>query len=159
MANITLQGFEAYEKQLREMHKSADGLIKRAVYDGAAVVVEEVEKAIESLPTHRVFYTKGMLYGVTREQKAGLLEGLGLSKMKNEDGFINTKLGFDGYNSVKTKKFPKGQPNALIARAVESGTSQRPKTRFVTNACKAAEDRAEKAMEARIDADLKNMEG
>ena len=44
------------------------------------------------------------------------------------------KLGFDGYNKVKTRKYPQGQPNAMIARAVESGSSVRKKNPFIRRA-------------------------
>ena len=32
---------------------------------------------------------------------------------------LNVKLGFDGYNGMKTKKYPKGQPNVLLARSIK----------------------------------------
>lgn len=155
MAKLKVDGFEKYLKQLNEMNQHADGYIKRAVYDGAAVVLKAVANAIQNLPTEEYHYTKGRISAITPQQKQGLLEGLGAAKMKNENGYINTKLGFDGYNSVKTKKYPKGQPNALIARSVESGTSQRPKTRFINNAVNAAKAQAEQAMARRFDEDLK----
>ena len=71
--------------------------------------------------------------------------------MQNENGYINVKLGFDGYNSVKTKKYPKGQPNALIARVTESGSSYRTKTPFIRPAVRATKKAAEQAGQAKID--------
>lgn len=161
MAKITLQGFDEYTKQLQTLDKQADGMIKRAVYEGASVLLDAVEKATQALPTQENVYVYNgqQIQTITPEQKKGLLEGLGVAKMRNDNGFVNTKIGFDGYNSVKTKKYPKGQPNSLIARAVESGSSIRPKTRFVTNAVKPVADKAEKAMAESIDRDLKNATG
>ena len=49
---------------------------------------------------------------------------------------------------MKTKKYPNGQPNALIARAVNSGTSFRKKTRFLDKAVNASKKAAEAAMDA-----------
>ena len=161
MAKIQMQGIDEYIAKLEKI-KNPEGLIKRAVYDGAAVLAEAVLKSIDSIPENNGKYVPGnvMIQGLSREQKQGLREGLGIARMQNDKGFINTKIGFDGYNNVKTKKYPNGQPNALIARAVESGTSRRQKYRFVSKAATSARAAAEQAMADRMDQDLKNtMEG
>ena len=44
---------------------------------------------------------------------------------------MNVKIGFDGYNRVITKKWPLGQPNQMVARSVESGTTWMKKNPFV----------------------------
>ena len=159
MAKLEFSGMDEYIKMLRTMEGKTTGLIKRAVYDGAAEVAKAVKGAIEGLP-ETDGYTKPYnlpIKGVTAAQKRGLLDGMGLSPMGNDGGFINTKLGFDGYNSVKTKQHPNGQPNALIARSINSGSSSRQKIPFVNNAVKSAKASAEKAMSSRFDADLKTI--
>lgn len=161
MASIKMQGIDEYIAKLEKI-KNPDGLIKRAVYDGAAVLAEAVRKSIDSIPENDGKYVPGnaMIQGLSAAQKQGLREGLGIAHMQNENGYINTKIGFDGYNSVRTKKYPKGQPNALIARAIESGTSRRAKYRFVSRATNSAKAAAIQAMSERMDQDLKNtMEG
>ena len=50
-----------------------------------------------------------------------------------------------------TRKYPHGQPNALIARAVISGTSFRKKNNFVGRAVKAVKAEAENQMRAAFD--------
>ena len=62
--------------------------------------------------------------------------------MQNDNGFLNVKIGFDGYNNVRTRTYPKGQPNALIARATESGSSVRKKTPFIRPAVNASKKQA-----------------
>ena len=56
-----------------------------------------------------------------------VLRGLFKSKvyLTPSDDSKNIKVGFDGYlaNSPKTKRFPKGTPIALVAKAREYGTS------------------------------------
>ena len=76
------------------------------------------------------------------------MDGFGISRLKDDDGFVNVKLGFDGYNSTKTEKYPNGQPNVLIARSVNSGTTFRKKTKFVDKAVDSAKKAAEAAMDA-----------
>nr|DAH74332.1 MAG TPA: hypothetical protein [Caudoviricetes sp.] len=147
MATFQFGGIDNYIKQLNKLQQSTkDGVIGKAVYAGADVVANSVRSAIQSLPEGRE--GDSSLGIVTPAQKRGLLDGFGISRMRDDDGFVNVKLGFDGYNSVETKKYPNGQPNALIARAVNSGTSFRKKTRFLDKAVNASKKAAEAAMDA-----------
>ena len=75
------------------------------------------------------------------------MEGFGIAKLQNEKGYVNVKLGFDGYNATKTAQYPQGQPNQLVARGIESGTSWKQKTPFVAPALKRCRGRAEKVMD------------
>lgn len=147
MATFQFGGIDTYIKQLNKLQAATkDGVIRKTVYAGAAVVADAVRATIQALPEGK---ESEAIFGViTPAQKRGLLEGFGISRMRDDDGFVNVKLGFDGYNSVKTKKYPDGQPNALIARAVNSGTSFRKKTRFVDKAVNASKKTAEAAMDA-----------
>lgn len=158
MARFEFVGLDEYLKTLRELGDQSDGIIKRAVFDGAAEVAKAVEAEIQALPEveHNGYQFPWQLpiKGVTKEQKKGLLDGMGLSKMENDNGYINTKLGFDGYNDVKTKELPKGQPNAMLARSINSGSSTRQKIPFMNRAVKAAKAKAEDAMAARLDKDI-----
>lgn len=159
MATLTFQGMNAYAEQINRLSDKAEGMIKRAVYDGAAVVLTAVVSEINGLPVIENKYrvTTLPMAGVTETQKRGLLAGVGLAKMQNQNGFIHTKLGFTGYNGVRSSKYPNGQPNALIAREVNSGSSVRVKIPLINRAVNAAKAQAEAAMAARFDADTKNM--
>lgn len=159
--NIKFQanGIDAYITYMESLHKRSEGLIKRAVYDGASVYGEAMMSAINAIPvtSHKFYYGDFPITGMSPQQKAGLVEGFGFAKMENKSGFINTKAGFDGYNSVKSKRFPNGQPNALIANALNSGTSRRPKYSFVDKATRASRDGIISAMSKRFDADMEEI--
>lgn len=145
-------GLDDYLAQLQELEENTEDIIKKGIYEGAAVVASEIRSATKSVPVDSGMGTPNdKLNGVNRVQKAGLLDGLGIAPMKEEGLGWNTKIGFDGYNSMRTKKYPSGQPNALIARSVESGTSFRAPHPFVGPASRKAKSKAEKAMEAAID--------
>lgn len=147
MATFEFGGIDTYIKQLDKLYAvTKDAVIGKTVYAGAEVVADRLRSAIQDFPEGRE--NEAIFGTVTPAQKRGLLEGFGISRMRDDDGFVNVKLGFDGYNSVKTKKYPNGQPNALIARAVNSGTSFRKKTRFVDKAVNASKKTAEAAMDA-----------
>lgn len=129
MARFEFSGIDNYIKQLNKLQQSTkDGVVGKTVYAGAAVVADSVRRAIQALPVgDGRAQGDGLVDTVTLPQKAGLLDGFGISRMKDDDGFVNVKLGFDGYNSTRTEKYPRGQPNALIARSVNSGTTFRKK--------------------------------
>ena len=76
--------------------------------------------------------------------------------MQNDSGYRHVKIGFDGYNDVKTRKYPKGQPNAMIARVTESGSSYREKTPFIRTAVQSSEKAAVEAAKEKIDNGIKN---
>ena len=75
-----------------------------------------------------------------------MLKGLGISRHENAFNKYNVKVGFNGYNKVVTKQFPKGQPNVLVARGVESGSSMTIKTPFIRPAVNRVKREAELAM-------------
>lgn len=150
MATFQFGGIDTYIKQLNKLQAATkDGVVGKTVYAGAAVVADSVRRAIQALPVgDGRAQGGGLVDTVTLPQKAGLLDGFGISRMKDDDGFVNVKLGFAGYNSTRTEKYPRGQPNALIARSVNSGTTFRKKTKFVDKAVNSAKKAAEAAMDA-----------
>lgn len=165
MARIRFKGLEEYELKLSRIssRQVSDEIAGRAIYAGAGVIADAVRAEIEALPTvdsRKRGTTDNPIDGVTTLQKKGLSDGWGVAPMRREDGVYNTKLGFDGYNGVKTKKYPGGQPNQLIARSVNSGTSFRRKNPFVDRTVKSKKAAAEKAMAEEFDKALReNWEG
>lgn len=152
---IVGNGLNSYIEYLQKINAVTDEVIGEAVYEMAKVVADKVRSGIQALPTvgnqaNIATYKKGYSR-LSDEEKQGLLDGFGVSPMQDDGGYINVKLGFDGYNSVKTKKYPKGQPNALIARVTESGSSYREKTPFIRPAVNASKKQAEQAGQMKID--------
>lgn len=152
---IVGKGLDSYISYLQKINAVTDEAIGEAVYEMAKVVADSVRSGIQALPTvsnqaNIATYKKGYSR-LSDEEKQGLLDGFGVSPMQDDGGYINVKLGFDGYNSVKTKKYPKGQPNALIARVTESGSSYREKTPFIRPAVNASKKQAEQAGQMKID--------
>lgn len=152
---IVGNGLNSYIEYLQKINAVTDEAIGEAVYEMAKVVADSVRSGIQALPTvsnqaNIATYKKGYSR-LSDEEKQGLLDGFGVSPMQDDGGYINVKLGFDGYNSVKTKKHPQGQPNALIARVTESGSSYREKTPFIRPAVNASKKQAEQAGQMKID--------
>lgn len=156
MAKITFEGLDAYLESLQRIEADSQAITEQAVYEGAAVVADAVKEAIQRLPTDQGWGTRAHpLQGIQPEQKAGLMESFGVAPMQNDQGFLHVKIGFDGYNRLKNRRFPKGQPNAMIARMAESGTSFLKKTPFMAPAIRQAKPEAKKRMQRVFEEALK----
>ena len=140
-------GIDEYISQLRNLEFSSEDLIGRAIYKGADIVADAIKANIQALPAS----------ACTDVEKEGLLDGFGIARMQDENGYFNVKVGFDGYNANKTKKWPNGKPNSMIARSIEGGTSWKPKHPFVAPAVNKTKALAEMAMAAEIDKRIRTM--
>jgi len=152
MARIEIRGFDGLELQLSKL--ADPELAKDVVMAGAQPVADEIRKSIEALPEDKFRrLKKGEVFiGVPRQQKQDLLDSLGIAPPDVDyDGNTNTKIGFDGYGKIPTKKYPKGVPNQLLARAVESGSSVRKKTPFIRKAVNKSKKLAEAEMQKKLD--------
>ena len=129
MAKFKFEGIDEYVETLDKIGgKNAAAVIRYAVYPGAAVVADAIRGA---LGEHR--------------DTGELQRSLALSPMRNDDGYINTKVEFAGYDK-------KGTPNAIKAAALESGTSRGQKaTHFISKTVKGVTERATKAMSQALD--------
>ena len=151
MARIEFTGIDEYFKKLDRLGDKATGVCKRALYDGAAVLADAVRTEVEALPTTD---RNGDPQQILEYEKQGLLEGMGIAKMRDDGGKISTRVDFDGYNRLRSKAYPNGHPNSMIARAINSGTSKRPKNPFMNRAIRKGRAKSEAAMAARMDADI-----
>jgi len=131
MAKITFEGFEEYRKQLEKLGASVEGIIKYACYDAAGMVADAVKAA-------------------TPVDSGDLQSSIGLTPYRNEDGYIYTKVVFDGYDR-------KGAPNSVKARVLESGSSTRPKHPFIRPAVNRVKSAAEFSIEMKLDEKLKEL--
>lgn len=163
MAKWTMRGMDEYAAYLQRIGKNTREILGAGVYAMANTVADAVRKNIEALPAKPDIegieaYRQGRKAQLTISEKRGLEEGFGVSPMQNERGYLNVKLGFDGYNEVKTRKYPKGQPNALIARSVESGSSVREKSPFIRPALRQTQNEALKKGQEAIEEKIKQAE-
>lgn len=160
MAKIDFSDIDKYAKRLDELYRDEKDIVENVVYKGAAVVADEIKAAIKTLPVEDERGTEEKkLKGVSKRQKADLINSFGLAPMRNDNGEYGTKAGFDGYGSVKTKKYPKGVPNALLARSVDGGTSFRAKTGVIRKASTRAKPKALKAMEEEMEKQIRERMG
>lgn len=159
MAKITFPGLNDYELMISKLSKGVDDIAGKAIYAGAGIVADAIKENIKALPIVRGYGTteNPLPGGVTAPQKAGLIDGMGISPMQDDGGYLNVKIGFDGYNATKTEKYPQGQPNQLVARGVESGTSWKQKKPFIRPAINASKSRAEAEMARILDQEIEKI--
>lgn len=146
MAKIVFSGLSEYITALEKLSRDAGGITKKALYEGVDVTADEVRSAIEALPTDDDRSREHYLKGITSGQKQALLDGLGVSPFHEDGDMIDALVGFSGYSGYRTRKFPNGQPLALIARIAESGTSFSKKTPFMRPAVRKAKEPAVRRM-------------
>ena len=137
MAKITTKGLDDVLTKLDKLGNLSRETMGEIIYEGADIMADAIRAELQALPVTRQKAAYGeKLSGVTSVQKAGLLDGFGISRMQDKGGTYDVKIGFNGYNNQRTKKYPSGQPNSVIARSVCSGTSFREKNDFVGRAMK-----------------------
>ena len=165
MATIRFSKLRDYELMLGKIGDASKDICGAAIYEGAKIIADEVKANLESLKTVsdadaiQAAKKEEATYLTIREKK-GLIKSFGVTPMSQDgDGIYNVKLGFDGYNDVKTKKWPKGQPNQLIARACESGSSAMIKQPFFREAVQKTKKKAESRMAEVLDEKIKKTGG
>ena len=186
MARISFKGKEFGEK-LRQLEFTAVGgkLLEDAAKAGVQPVADEIRNRLAKLPTEpfrrlkkpnlrpvskayrlspayrtawKQYVSEQSFHSLSNSQLIDLYKGLGVTPVgRDKNGFVNCKVGFDGYGRFPTKSYPKGVPNALIARAVESGSSVRQKSPFVRPSVNATRKEAVGEMDKVITDGLKNI--
>lgn len=165
MATIRFSKLREYELMLGKIGDASKDICGAAIYEGAKIIADEVKANLSSL--HAVSDVDAIMAAkkeeatyLTIRAKIGLMKSFGVTPMQRDrDGIYNVKLGFDGYNDVKTKKWPKGQPNQLIARACESGSSAMIKQPFFREAVQKTKKKAESRMAEVLDEKIKKTGG
>lgn len=136
MATIKFNGIDEYMAQLQALGAQSREILQTAVYEGAAIVADEV---------------RDRLHAVLSPDATGELESsLGIAPMRNDRGYVNTRIGFDGYDS-------KGVANQLKANVLESGSSKQPKRPFMRPAVNASRKPAEAKMAQVVDQEIKKI--
>lgn len=161
MANIKFgSDVEDFGKMLERLERMPQSSLDTAIQAGADVVADQIRSNLSAINTEPFRHLKEgeVLNDLPKEQKQDLLDSFGLAPIQTDkNGFRHTKAGFDGYGSKPTKKYPKGLPNQLLARAVESGSSVRVKKPFVRPAVNATKKEAVEKMGTVMDEEIKKI--
>lgn len=161
MAKITFKRQSEYGILLGKFADAywIDKALRDAVHEGAGIVADAIRSELESLPEEKFRHLDydEKFSSVPTSQKRDLIDGFGLSPIRDKDGFVHAKAGFEGYGHYPTNTYPQGIPNEYLARVVESGSSVRDKNPFVRPAIKKSRKEAIEAMEKSIDENIKKI--
>lgn len=154
MATIQFKKGDEYLAKIAKLKAELkDKVLGEAIYGAALIVADEVRTTLGQVPTDERFGTSDQpVVGPKKRQLEGLMQSFGIASMQDDGtGYLNVKVGFDGYNDIKSKRWPNGQPNQMVARSVESGTSWMKKNPFVRKAVAATRKRAVEYMKNSVD--------
>ena len=158
MPSIRMEGLDEVIAKLKAIGEgnAIEKVQKHAVYEGMKVIKNEVIAQIRALPEQEGYIEADDLPRnvITKAEKAQLIKHIGIADMDVKDGTVSTAISFNGYTSIKTKKYPNGKPAILIARSINSGSSVRRKHPFMRQARAAAKA---KAIQAATDAALESL--
>ena len=163
MAKMTIgTGVDTYIESLEKIQYNVGSVAGRAIYQGAKIIADQIRKNIEALPVAgeeavEASVREDKRREPTQVEKDGLLEALGITTMRTGNGTYNVKIGMDGYNKDVTKKYPKGKPNAMVARSIESGTSFTVRHPFIASAVREKKAEAEQAMADEVDKQIEEI--
>lgn len=125
MAKIDFGGIELYAEQLAKLGARAEGICRYAVFDAAGMVIDAIK---ENAPVGT----------------GDLRDSAILTPFVNEEGYVYTKVVFDGYDR-------NGTPNAVKAAVLESGTSRMKKRPFIRPAINRVKKEAEQSIADALD--------
>lgn len=160
MATIQFKKMDEYLFKISKLEAELKGrVLGEAIYGAAGIVADEIRQSLKQVPTDETFGTETQkAKGPKKAQKKGLYESLGVASMQDDGtGYLNVKIGFDGYNDIKTKRWPNGQPNQMVARSVESGTTWMQKHDFVRRAVASSRKRAIEFMKKTVDKSIEKI--
>lgn len=162
MARLQIKGLDEYSEKLQKLYKDSEIIMKKAIYKSAGFVADNMKAAINSIPIQEgpgglppYGSQSEPLVGISRKQKGDLMDGFGISAFEKQNGYINVKLGFDGYGTVPTRRYPQGLPNVLLARSITTGTSFRKKNPAIRQAVQRSKNQAVEIMSNSIDEDIR----
>lgn len=155
MATMRFKGLDEYSAKLAQLSALAEEqVLGPAIYDGAAIVADAVRAELEAVPVGTREKGGGKMAGPAQEVKDAILQGMGVAPLQRDKSFLNVKVGFDGYDTQRTRKYPNGHPIPMLARAVQSGTSFMDAHPFVKNALRKSRRAAEDAMRKRAESEI-----
>lgn len=142
------KGMDEINQMLGKIEKGVHPIAAQAVYIGAGIVADEVQKQAKAIKTAPFKYASG---GATRlpspEEKEAVINAAGIARFDDEGGAeISTSVGFgkSGYTEIAGKV----KPIPLIAASINHGTSFMGKQPFIR---KAASNGGKKAISAMKD--------
>ena len=152
MAYLTVgNGLNEYLSKLGNLEFKSEDTCKKAAKAGGEIVADAIRSELNAVPTDETWsHGEVKRKGPRAVEKVGLQNSMGIAPVRNDRGYINVKVGFDGYNKL-------GEPNPMIARSVVKGTSFMKPNNFVSKGVRKSRERAEQKMQVTVDEEIKKI--
>ena len=148
MARISEKGGTDWILELSRLRSGSKEIIEKALKAGADLMADNLRAEMDGIPVDDRYVKDGEVKdGIKQLQKKGLQDAFGITPIRVEDGVYDVHIGWDGYNGIVSNTWPRGQPNPMIARSVNSGTSFLRAYPFIDRARSKYRKDAEKVME------------
>ena len=152
--SIKIKGLEDTLKELERLNKNSPEMLEETVKAGVQIATDEMRKQINQLKTSEAKPKKGQKRYPTKKEVQGLKDSLGFTPVRWNDTLIDANAGFDGYNEQKTKKYPNGHANQMIANSINAGTSFMQAQPFIRKAANAAKTSVLSEMQKKLNEEI-----
>ena len=148
---LKVEGMETITVALAKAGDAAPGIAAAALYEGAGVIADEISRQARGLETSRFRYANGWQRKPSPEEKEALVSAgaAGIAKFQQTGNSVNTSVGYgrSGYATVNGKT----KPVAVIANAINSGTSFMKKQPFIRKAVSQSKNKATEAITKKVE--------
>jgi HK97 gp10 family phage protein len=148
---LKVEGMDSITDMLAKAEDAAPGIAAKALYKGAGIVADEISKGARGVTTSRFKYANGWQRQPSPEEKEALLSAgaAGIAKFRHTGNSVDTSVGYSrsGYATIDGKQ----KPVAVIANAINSGTSFMKKQPFIRKAVSQSKAKASEAISAEVE--------
>lgn len=149
---LKVEGMENITEMLAKAENAAPGIAAQALYKGAGVVADEISRGARSVRTTPFKYAAGgRMRDPSPEEKEALVSAgaAGIAKFQKTGNSVNTSVGYgrSGYANINGKQ----KPVAVIANAINSGTSFMKKQPFIRKAVSQSKGKATEVITGEVE--------
>ena len=146
---LKVDGMKEISDALTQMEDKAPAIAAQALYEGAAIVADAVNKGAASIRTEPFTYKKEMRLPSPEEKEIVQKAEAGIAKFHNTGAEVDTSIGFRnaGYAELNGKTVP----IPLIVNSINSGTSFMQKQPFIRKAGAQSAPKALQVMKKKIE--------
>jgi len=148
---MKVDGMEEVSEMLDKLGEEAPKVAAQALYEGAGIMADELNKAVDTIKTEPFKYAWGTRRLPSPEEKEIVKQAAaGIAKFNKEGGAeMDTSVGFRnaGYAELAGKQVP----IPLIVNSINSGTSFMQKQPFIRKTATKAAPKAMKKMQETVE--------
>ena len=153
---LKVEGMDEITAMLADVEESAQGIAALALYEGAGIIADAINKGARGLRTAPFKYAAGERKRKPSPEEKAILQNAkkGVAKFRKTGVSVQTSVGLQ--NSGYAELAGKTVPIPLIANAINSGTSFRKKQPFFRKA-ESKSGAAEAAIENKLREQLESL--